>query len=53
MNKKEDSNSSFMTVLTSSTLRGIIRTANEENIKRENVVTLLKDNGQFVLIYYK
>ena len=42
-----------MTAITDNTIRGIIRTANEEGIKRENIVSLLKENGQFVLIYFK
>jgi len=40
-------------VLTSSTIRGIINTLNERNIKRENIITLIKENEQFVLIYCK
>lgn len=42
-----------MTVLTDTTIRGIVRSANEEGIKREDIVSLLKENGQFVLIYFK
>lgn len=42
-----------MTAITNDTIRGIIRAANEEGIKRENIVSLLKENGQFVLIYFK
>lgn len=42
-----------MTVLIDTTIRGIVNTVNENNIKRENIVTLLKENGQFMLIYYK
>lgn len=42
-----------MMAMTDNTIRGIIRTANEEGIKRENIVSLLKENGQFVLIYFK
>ena len=45
--------SQIMTVLTDTTIRGIVRAANEERIKRENIVSLLKENGQFVLIYYR
>ena len=43
----------IMTALTDTTLRGIVRSANEEGIKRENIVSLLKENGQFVLIYFR
>ena len=42
-----------MTVLTDTTIRGIVRSVNEEGIKREDIVSLLKENGQFVLIYFK
>jgi hypothetical protein len=42
-----------MTALYNTTLRGIVKDANEEGVKREDVVALLKENGQFVLIYFK
>lgn len=42
-----------MTALTGTTIRGIIKSANEEEVKREDIVSLLKENGQFVLIYFK
>lgn len=42
-----------MTALTSDTIRGITKSANEEGIKREDIVSLLKENGQFVLVYFK
>lgn len=42
-----------MTALTDTTIRGIVRSANEGGIKREDVVSLLKENGQFVLVYFK
>lgn len=45
--------SQIMTALTSTTIRGIINSANEIGIKREDIVSLLKDNGQFVLVYFK
>ena len=43
----------IMTALTDTTLRGIVRSANEKGIKREDIVSLLKENGQFVLIYFR
>lgn len=43
----------ILTAVTDSTIRGIVRIANELHIKREDIVSLLKENGQFVLIYYK
>lgn len=42
-----------MTALTDTTIRGIIRLANEEGIKREDIISLLKENDQFVLVYFK
>lgn len=42
-----------MTVLIASTIRGIIKAANEERIQKDNIVSLLKENGQFILVYYK
>lgn len=42
-----------MTALTDTTIRGIVRSANEKGIKRGDIVSLLKENGQFVLIYFK
>ena len=42
-----------MTALTGTTIRSIVRSANEEGIKREDIVSLLKENGQFVLIYFR
>ena len=43
----------IMTAITDTTIKGIVKTANELSIKREDIVSLLKENGQFVLIYFK
>nr|UVM91995.1 MAG: hypothetical protein [Bacteriophage sp.] len=43
----------IMTALTATTVRGIVNSANEVDIKREDIVSLLKENGQFVLVYFK
>ena len=43
----------IMTAIAANTIREITRNANEEGIKREDIVSLLKENGQFVLVYYK
>lgn len=43
----------IMHVIYNNTIRGIIKDANEEEIKREDVVSLLKEGGQYVLIYFK
>ena len=45
--------SHLMTAMAANTIREIVRTANEEGVKRENIVSLLKEDGQFVLVYYK
>ena len=43
----------IMTAMAANTIREIVKTANEEGVKREDIVSLLKENGQFVLVYYK
>ena len=43
----------IMTAMAANTIREITRTANERGIKREDIVSLLKENSQFVLVYYK
>lgn len=42
-----------MTAIAANTIREIVKTANEEGIKREDIVSLLKENSQFVLVYYR
>ena len=51
--KTRTKTSGIMTALTATTIRGIVNSANEVGIKREDIVSLLKENGQFVLIYFK
>ena len=43
----------IMTVFVATTIREIVKIVNEEGIKKEDIVSLFKDNGQFILIYYK
>lgn len=43
----------IMTVFVTTTIREIVKSVNEEGIKKEDIVSLFKDNGQFILIYYK
>lgn len=50
---EEESITQIMTAITDTTIKGIVKTANELSIKREDIVSLLKENGQFVLIYFK
>ena len=48
-----DGTHQIMTAFAGNTLREIVNTANEEGIKREDIVSLLRDNGQFWLVYFK
>lgn len=41
----------IMTAMAANTIREIARAANERGIKREDIVSLLKENSQFVLVY--
>lgn len=42
----------IMQALTADNLRGIVKEANSLGIKREDIVSLLEERGQYVLIYY-
>ncbi len=53
MRVKKDGSHQIMTAFAGNTLREIVNTANEEGIKREDIVSLLRDNGQFWLVYFK
>lgn len=44
---------SRMNVFSGNTLREIINYANSHFLRRENIISILKENGQFWLIYYK
>lgn len=44
--------SSVMSIITSTTLRDLVRQVNENKIKKEDIITIIKDNSQFLLIYY-
>lgn len=50
---KKDGTHQIMTAFAGNTLREIVNTANEEGIKREDIVSLLRNNGQFWLVYFK
>lgn len=50
---KKDGSHQIMTAFAGNTLREIVNTANEEGIKREDIVSLLRDNSQFWLVYFK
>ena len=42
----------IMTAIAALTIRELVHIANEYGIKREDVITIVKDNGQYVLIHY-
>lgn len=42
----------IMTAIAALTIRELVNIANEYSIKREDVITIVKDNGQYVLIHY-
>ena len=50
--KSTKSNSSKMEILISTTIRDLVRQVNELKIQRDNIITIIKDNNQFFLIYY-
>lgn len=50
--KEETEVPKIMTAIAALTIRELVNTANEYGIKREDVITIVKDNGQYVLIHY-
>lgn len=42
-----------MEVLIAPTIRDIVKKVNEYGIPREKVVTLMKDSGSYILVYYR
>ena len=42
-----------MKILVVTNITEVVKYVNEENIKKEDVISLLKDNGQWMLVYYK
>lgn len=48
-----EGDSSKMNVFSGNTLREVINYANSHSLRRENIISILKENGQFWLIYYK
>ena len=43
----------YMEAIYKPTVRGIIQAVNELEIKKEQIVTLIKQGEQYVLVYYK
>lgn len=50
---KDDGTHKIMTAFAGNTLREIVNIANEEGIKKEDIVSLSRDNGQFWLVYFR
>lgn len=42
-----------MTAIAAPNIRQIVNNANELHISKEDIVSLLKENGQYILIYYE
>lgn len=53
MGEKEEVKSTYMTAFAENSIRAIVERANELEIKRENIVSLLSERDQYVLVYYK
>lgn len=48
--KKEES--TYMVTINRPTIRGIVQAANDLEIKKEQIVSLVKQGEQYVLVYY-
>ena len=42
-----------MRILVVTNIAEVVKYVNEEHIKKEDIISLLKDNGQWMLVYYK
>ena len=42
----------ILTALAAPTIRELVAVANKYCIKREDVVTIIKENGQYILLHY-
>ena len=42
----------ILTALAAPTIRELVTITNEYGIKREDVVTIIKENGQYILLHY-
>ena len=54
-NKKQvrEGSSATIAVITGYTVKEVVRVYNESEARKGSVITLIKDNGQFMLLYYK
>ena len=51
--KKVIEKSQEMRILVVTNIAEVVKYVNEERIKKEDIISLLKDNGQWMLVYYK
>ena len=51
--EKKIIDNSQMRILVVTNITEVVKYVNEENIKKEDIISLLKDNGQWMLVYYK
>lgn len=51
--KKVIETSQEMRILVVTNIAEVVKYVNEEGIKKEDIISLLKDNGQWMLVYYK
>ena len=49
----EESNNKIMLVIVAKNMREIVNKANKLGIQREDIVSILPENDQFVLTYYR
>ena len=49
---EEEKKVKVMNTIYGDTVRSIVRQENKRKIKKEDVVTLIKEAGMFILIYY-
>lgn len=42
----------ILTAVAAPTIRELVTITNEYGIKREDVVTIIKENGQYILLHY-
>lgn len=43
----------ILTALVNPTIKGLLNAANVESIQKEDIITILSTNNQYVLVYYK
>lgn len=52
MGESTTKNGKVMKAFTAPNIRTIVNIANELSIKREDIVTLTQESGQYILVYY-